>query len=292
MRCGRAAWSISTISRPGMVASARDGSLLRLGAMTHMSEAARHPAVVRDYPVIAQTLLLAASAQLRNMATLGGNVLQRTRCSYFRDTGWRECNKRNPGSGCAALDGVNRRHAVLGTSDNCIATYAGDFGQALIALDAVVEISGPGGARSMKFADLHRMPGDTPQLETNLRPGELITGFTVPSGAWTRRSVYVKVRDRKSYEFALASAAVALELDGGNVRQARIALGGVATKPWRAHEAEAVLAGQPLSEDAFQRAAKAAFASAAGRRRAIPSRSSWGNELWCARLSQAAALKV
>lgn len=235
---------------------------LHLGALVRMAEAADHPVVRRDYPVIAQALAFAASPQLRNMASLGGNVLQRTRCQYFRDTSWRACNKRDPGSGCAALAGVNRKHAVLGVSDQCIATYAGDFAQALVALDATIELLGPNGPRVLRFEDLHRAPGATPHVETALAPGELITGFLVPAGAWTRRSRYVKVRDRESYEFAIASAAVALDLDGDSVREARIGLGGVATKPWRAREAERLLAGQRLTEAVAERAAQAAFAGA------------------------------
>jgi xanthine dehydrogenase YagS FAD-binding subunit len=212
--------------------------------------------------MIAQSLSLAASAQLRNMATLGGNVLQRTRCTYFRDTSWSRCNKREPGSGCAALEGVNRKHAVLGTSPNCIATYPGDFAQALIALDANVELAGPSGIRRLAFADLHVTPGDDPSVETVLRPGELITAFTIPALSFARRSLYLKIRDRQSYEFALASAAVALDLDGGAVREARIALGGVATKPWRAREGETALRGKPLDENSARAAAEAAFANA------------------------------
>jgi xanthine dehydrogenase YagS FAD-binding subunit len=235
---------------------------LRLGALVHMAEAAQHPDIVREFPVIAQSLSLAASAQLRNMATLGGNVLQRTRCTYFRDTSWSRCNKREPGSGCAALDGVNRKHAVLGSNPNCIATYAGDFAQALIALDAAVELAGPSGARRMPFANLHVAPGDDPSVETVLRPGELITAFTVPVLAFARRSLYLKIRDRQSYEFALASAAVALDVDGGAVREARIALGGVATKPWRAREAESALRGKALDQSSAHAAAEAAFVSA------------------------------
>ncbi len=235
---------------------------LRLGALVKMSTAAAHPDIVKTYPVIAQSLQLAASAQLRNMATLGGNVLQRTRCTYFRDTAWTACNKRVPGSGCAAMDGMNRQHAVLGGSSDCIATYPGDFAQALLALDAEVTIVGPSGARTIPFARLHRPPGATPHVETVLTPGELITGFSVPSGAWTRRSLYLKIRDRQSYEFALASAAVALHMEGNDVRQARIALGGVATVPWRAAEAEAALAGRPLDEASAANAARIAFAAA------------------------------
>jgi len=264
---------------------------LQLGALTRMGVAARHPAVVADYPVIAQSLQLAASAQLRNMATLAGNVLQRTRCNYFRDPGWGSCNKRHPGTGCAALEGVNRKHAVLGTSEHCIATYPGDFAQALIALDASVDVVGTNGPRTLPFAELHREPADTPEIETTLAPDELITGFTVPAGPWTRRSVYVKVRDRESYEFALASAAVALELDGDRVRTARVALGGVATKPWRAREAEALLTGKPLDEANTQAAARAAFATAQGRG-ANAFKIELGRRTLVRALNQAAALRV
>jgi xanthine dehydrogenase YagS FAD-binding subunit len=235
---------------------------LHLGALVRMADAAKHGAVQRDYPVIAQALALAASQQLRNMASLGGNVLQRTRCQYFRDTHWRACNKREPGSGCAAIGGVNRKHAVLGASDRCIATYPGDLAQALVALDASVELLGAQGPRTIRFEELHRLPGTTPHIETSLAPGDLITGFLVPAGPWTRRSLYLKVRDRESYEFAITSAAVALDLDGEIVRQARIGLGGVATKPWRSHEAEQLLAGQRLTEASARRAAEAAFAGA------------------------------
>jgi len=238
---------------------------LRLGALVSMAQAADHPDIVRDFPVIAQSLRLAASQQIRNMASLAGNVLQRTRCTYFRDVSYAECNKRNPGSGCAAMDGFNRMHAVLGGSDHCIATYPGDFAQALIALDAMVEIVGPLGTRRMPFAALHRQPGDSPDAETTLEPGELIASFLVPAGPWTRRSLYLKVRDRESYEFALASAAVALDLRDGTVGEARIALGGVATVPWRATAAEAALRDKPLDDTSKQAAAEAAFADASAR---------------------------
>jgi xanthine dehydrogenase YagS FAD-binding subunit len=229
-----------------------------------MADAAGHPEVLRQYPVIAQSLQLAASQQLRNMASLGGNVLQRTRCTYFRDVSYTACNKRQPGSGCAAIDGFNRMHAVLGTSDNCIATYPGDFAQALIALDATVEIVGGAGTRTMPFAALHRQPGDTPDKETELRPDDLIVSFMVPAAAWTRRSLYLKVRDRESYEFAIASAAVALDQQDNIVRNARIALGGVATVPWRAREAETLLRGKTIDEQNAMAAADAAFAGAKG----------------------------
>jgi xanthine dehydrogenase YagS FAD-binding subunit len=238
-----------------------DTAGLRLGALVRMAQAARDDRVVRDYPVIAQSLALAASPQLRNMASLGGNVLQRTRCQYFRDPAWQSCNKRVPGTGCAALDGVNRKHAVLGVSDRCIAAYPGDFAVALTALGATVETLGPQGRRSFAIEQLHR-DADHPEIETTLAPGELITGFVVPAGAWTRRSLYLKIRDRQSYAFALASAAVAVDLDGDRVRTARIALGGLAYRPWRAREAEAVLTGRPLNRTSAMAAAQAAFATA------------------------------
>jgi xanthine dehydrogenase YagS FAD-binding subunit len=234
---------------------------LRLGSLVRMAEAEDHPVIRSQYPVLFQTLQLAATRQIRNKATLGGNVLQRTRCEYFREASW-PCNKRAPGSGCAAMDGVNRQHAILGVSDNCIAAYPGDFAQALIALDAVVETIGPNGRRRVRFAQLHRPPADTPNVETILQPGELIAFYYVPSGPWTRRSLYLKIRDRASYQFALASAAVALDLDGDTVRDVRLALGGIATVPWRARDAEDALKGKVLDEAAAERAANIAFASA------------------------------
>jgi xanthine dehydrogenase YagS FAD-binding subunit len=238
---------------------------LRLGAMVRMSDAAEHPDIIEKYPVIAQSLSLAASTQIRNMASLGGNVLQRTRCTYFRDTSYPNCNKRHPGSGCAAMDGINRQHAVLGISGDCIASYPGDFAQALIALDAQVEVNGRNGGRVIPFAALHRTPDNTPHLEHTLAPGDLIIAFEIPDTPFARRSLYLKIRDRESYEFALASAAVALDLDGDTVKDARIALGGVATVPWRSQEAEAKLKGQHLDEDTLATAAEAAFAQASPR---------------------------
>ena len=237
---------------------------LILGALARMADVADNPAVRRDYPAIAQSLQLAASAQLRNMASLGGNVLQRTRCTYFRDLSWTACNKRSPGSGCSAIGGVNRSLAVLGASDICIANYPGDFAVVLAALGSTVDIEGANGRRVIAMEDLHCLPGATPHIETTLTPGELITGFSVPAGPWTRRSLYLKIRDRQSYQFALASAAVALGIDGGVVRQARIGLGGIAAKPWRSHEAEAVLEGKPLNEANARAAADAALAQAVG----------------------------
>ncbi|HKU07010.1 MAG TPA: xanthine dehydrogenase family protein subunit M [Bradyrhizobium sp.] len=240
------------------------GDHLKLGAMAKMSDVADNADVQRNYPVIAQALKFAASPQIRNMATLGGNVLQRTRCTYFRDVSYDACNKRNPGSGCAAMDGFNRSHAVLGTSDQCIATYPGDFAQALIALNANVEISGRSGTRNLPFEQLHKPPGRSPQLETTLQPGELISAFLI-QGRWPR-SVYLKTRDRQSYEFALASAAVALDVRDGFVRDARVALGGVATVPWRAREVEMLLKDQKFDDTLARRVAEAAFAAARPRK--------------------------
>ena len=234
---------------------------LRIGALVPMAQLSDDQMIARDYPVLRDTLWMAASAQLRTMARLGGNVLQRTRCAYFRDTSYAQCNKRDPGSGCAALDGSNRLHAVLGTSPSCIAMYAGDWAQALIALDASIEILGVDGPRSIRFADLHRLPGNTPHIETSLAPGELITAFVIPGGPWPR-SLYVKVRDRDSYAFANASAAVALKMDGETAFDVRIALGGVATVPWRARKAEALLKGRPLTAALAEAAGKTEFADA------------------------------
>ncbi len=224
----------------------RDGSL-RLGALARMSDAAAHPAVQAQCPVISEALLASASAQVRNLATLGGNLLQRTRCGYFRDPG-APCEKREPGTGCPAITGQNRFHAVLGGSEHCIASYAGDFANALLVLDATVSIAGPAGERTIPLADLHRLPGDTPAVETQLAPGELILSIDVPTGPAARRSHYLKVRDRASFEWAIASAAVALDLgDDGVVRDVRVAIGGVASKPWRLPQVEAALRGQHLT---------------------------------------------
>jgi xanthine dehydrogenase YagS FAD-binding subunit len=234
---------------------------LRLSAFAKMSHVAEHPAVRADYPVIAQSLALAASAQLRNMATLGGNVLQKTRCSYYRDPTWLACNKRSPGTGCAAIAGFNRNHAVLGIDDSCIAQYPGDFAVALITLDAEVEINGPHGTRRFEFETLHRPADGRPHIETNLKSGETIVAFHIPA-APARRSVYIKIRDRASYEFAIASAAVALEMDNEVVRRARIGLGGMAYRPWRARDAEALLAGQVLTEASAGAAADEALKGA------------------------------
>ncbi|TPM95861.1 xanthine dehydrogenase family protein subunit M [Mesorhizobium sp. B2-1-5] len=256
---------LNGLSEPALRRIETDGEGLRLGALVRMGDAAENAEIKRRYPVIAESLQLAASGQLRNMASLAGNILQRTRCEYFRETSW-PCNKREPGSGCAAMDGFNRQHAVLGTSENCIATYHGDFAQALIALDATVHVQGHDGRRKIPFASLHRLPEDSPHIETDLAPDEIVTAIEVPAGAWTRRSRYLKIRDRQSYAFALASAAVALDLDGETVNEARIALGGVATVPWRARAAEEILRGKVLDEAAAAEAAEAAFAEAQPRR--------------------------
>jgi xanthine dehydrogenase YagS FAD-binding subunit len=245
----------------GRVELLEDG--LWLGSHVRMSQAADNDWIRSDYPVIADSLWQAASPQLRNMATLAGNVLQRTRCNYFRDTSWGECNKREPGTGCAAMAGSNRRLAVLGVSDHCIANYPGDLANALVALDAEVTVLAVDGtSRTLSFEDLHRAPGDTPHIETSLVAGELITGFKVPAGPWTRRSRYVKVRDRASYDFALASAAVALDLDDDRVINARIAIGGLATTPWRSREAERAIEGRVLDEASAAQAAEAALSGA------------------------------
>src|ERR1700730_17098253 len=216
---------------------------LRVGAMVRNSDFAHHDVVVKRFPVLSQALLSGASPQLRNMATTGGNLMQRTRCYYFRDTAY-ACNKRQPGSGCAAIDGFNRIHAVLGGSDQCIATHPSDMAVALVALDAVVHIKSPsGGERKVAAGDFHLLPGKTPHKETVVEPGELIIYVTIPNSKFAVRSAYVKLRDRASYEFALASAGAALELQGGKIHAARLVLGGVATKPWRSPEAEHVLTG-------------------------------------------------
>ncbi|HTJ38855.1 MAG TPA: xanthine dehydrogenase family protein subunit M [Dactylosporangium sp.] len=239
------------------------GGELVIGAGTRMARAAAHPAVVRDFPAVSQSLWRAASQQLRNMATIGGNLLQRTRCTYFRGGAPFPCNKRDPGSGCAAIGGRDGGHAVLGVSDDCIATYPGDLAVALIAFDAVVDVAGPAGARTVPIAELHRPPGDTPHLEHTLNPGELITRVRVPVSDIARESTFLKVRPRESYAFALASAAVGvLRGSDGEVRECRIALGGVATRPWRATEAERVLAGRPLTAESAREAGDVAMRGA------------------------------
>ena len=238
--------------------------VLRIGAMVRNSALAHNELVRARYPMLSQAVLAGASGQVRNMATMAGNLLQRTRCFYFRDIAT-PCNKREPGSGCSALDGYNRIHAVLGTSAHCIATHPSDMAVALVALDARVRVVGPAGERVVSLGALHRLPGDRPDRETTLEPGELIIAVDVPPLAFASRSLYLKVRDRASFAFALASAAVAVDVRDGTVRDARIALGGVGTKPWRAAGAEEALRGQRAGRDTYRAAADAALAGAVPR---------------------------
>jgi xanthine dehydrogenase YagS FAD-binding subunit len=236
---------------------------VRIGAMVRNSDAAIHPLVAILYPVLSQAILAGASPQLRNMATIGGNLLQRTRCPYFYDSTYQECNKRHPGSGCAAIPGYNRMHAIFGSSPQCIAVHPSDMCVALAALDAVIQVSGPKGDRSIPIADFHRLPGSTPHIETALRPDELVTAIDLPAVPYARHSYYVKVRDRNSYSFALASAAAILDLDAaGAIRHAHLALGGVAPKAWRVPEAEKQLIGLRPGETAWRIAATAAVRGA------------------------------
>ncbi|ADW70878.1 FAD binding domain-containing protein [Granulicella tundricola] len=234
---------------------------LRVGALVRNSDLAHHPLVVEHCPVLSQALLAGASAQLRNMATTGGNLLQRTRCAYFRNDAM-PCNKREPGSGCSAIEGDNRTLAILGTSKHCIATNPSDMNVALTALEAVIHIQGPKGERDIPIADFFLVPGTTPERETVLTPGDLITHITLPAPRKGAKQVYLKLRDRASYEFALASAAIVIESTGGRITFARVAMGGVGTKPWRSLEAEKALHGQPASEAVFHRAAEAALHAA------------------------------
>ncbi len=231
---------------------------IRIGALTRLSEAAEDQALRQGWPVVVEALEASASPQVRNLATMGGNLLQRTRCLYFRD--WATpCNKRQPGSGCPALDGQNRNNAVFGGSDRCIATHASDLAVALVALDTLVLTEGPNGPRRLPLADLHRLPGDSPQVETVLLPGELITALVIPASAAARRSRYLKLRDRASFEWALVSAAAGIDLDtGGNIREARLAVGGVGTKPWRLPRIEQALIGARLSPEALRPVAELA----------------------------------
>jgi xanthine dehydrogenase YagS FAD-binding subunit len=237
-----------------------DGGL-RIGALVRNSDLAHHPLVAERYAVLSQALLSGASPQLRNMATTGGNLLQRTRCYYFRDTNY-ACNKRKPGSGCAAIDGFNRMHAILGTSEHCIATHPSDMCVAMMALEATIHIQGRTGARAVPISEFYFVPGNTPQRENVLAPGELITHVTLPPLAAGTRSHYLKRRDRASYEFALASAAVVVQVNAGHIARARIALGGVGTRPWRSIEAERALEKEAVSEKLFHAAAEAALRGA------------------------------
>jgi xanthine dehydrogenase YagS FAD-binding subunit len=270
------------VVRPGLLVDINDlpltgvedlpGGGIRIGALARMNDVARAPAVAERYPSVSQALLLGASEQLRNMASMGGNLCQRTRCSYFRDN-ISPCNKREPGTGCSAMDGINRGHAILGTSEHCIATHPSDLGVALVAFDAVVHTIGSNGARSIPYDDFSLLPGDTPQLEHPLEPGELIAAIELPPASIARGSLYLKFRDRESYEFALVSVCAALRVRDGTgrgaqaggdatVAEVRLALGGVGTKPWRARRAEAELTGAPATAESFANAAAAELSAA------------------------------
>jgi xanthine dehydrogenase YagS FAD-binding subunit len=246
----------------GRIEELPDGGL-RLGALVTNADTAYHPEVERRYPMLSRAILAGASAQLRNMATNGGNPMQRTRCYYFYDTAT-PCNKREPGTGCAAIDGFNRIHAILGTSEQCIAVHPSDMCVALTALEAVVRVSGPTGERSIPFAEFHRLPGDTPHIDNNLRNGEIITAIDLPERGFPSHYAYLKVRDRTSYAFALVSVAVGLEMKGDIVTEARLALGGVAHKPWRDTDAEAMLKGLSVTTDHFEAVASAILREAKG----------------------------
>jgi xanthine dehydrogenase YagS FAD-binding subunit len=236
---------------------------LRIGALILNSDVAYHPEIASRYPMLASAILAGASPQLRNMASTGGNLLQRTRCLYFYDTAT-PCNKREPGSGCSAIGGINRMHAILGTSEHCIATHPSDMCVALAALEARVLVASPGGERSIAFADFHRLPADEPQTDTTLRPDELITAVELPPKGFAQHYTYLKIRDRLSYAFALVSVAVGLEIDGGTIREARLALGGVAHKPWRDRDAEMRLNGAPPTPENFARTAEMVLRGARG----------------------------
>jgi xanthine dehydrogenase YagS FAD-binding subunit len=253
------------LGRLPLAAIERHGGGLRIGAMARNADVANHALVIERYPLLAEAIAAGASQQVRNMATVGGNLLQRTRCPYFRDLGV-PCNKRAPGSGCSALDGFTRSHAVLGTSASCIATHPSDMCVALAALDAVVHTRNGERTRAIPIGELHTLPGDHPEIESVLEQGELITHVDLPASPFAAHSRYVKVRDRAAFAFALASAAVGLDLADGRIRDARVALGGVATKPWRAAEAEQILIGQPAVRATFERAAAAALVDPKPRR--------------------------
>jgi xanthine dehydrogenase YagS FAD-binding subunit len=235
----------------------------RIGALVPNSDLAYHPLIAARYPMLASAILAGASAQLRNMASTGGNLLQRTRCYYFYDTAT-PCNKREPGSGCSAIAGLNRMHAILGTSEACIATHPSDMCVALAALDAKVHVTGPAGERAIAFSEFHRLPGDTPQRDTNLQPDEIVTAVELPARGFAANYTYLKIRDRLSYAFALVSVAAALELEGDAIKEARLALGGVAHKPWRDPAAEAALCGQTANQSTFARAADLLLRDAKG----------------------------
>jgi xanthine dehydrogenase YagS FAD-binding subunit len=243
------------------VTAAPDGTTT-IGAGVRNSDLANHQIIRTTYPLLSQAILSGASAQLRNMATTGGNLLQRTRCYYFNDTAYTVCNKRNPGSGCSAQIGFNRVHSILGASESCIATNPSDMNVALAALNATVQVQGPKGKRSIAMRDFHLLPGATPHIETALKPDELITSVELPPSKFAKHSYYLKVRDRQSYSFALVSVAAGLELDGTTIKSAGLALGGVAPKPWRSAEAEQALIGAPATADTFRKAAGLAVAEA------------------------------
>ena len=250
------------LSRLGLTEIKASGGGVRIGALAKNSDTANHPLIRKNYPLLTQAIVAGASAQLRNMATNGGNLLQRTRCQYFYDTAM-PCNKREPGSGCGAMEGLNRIHAILGWSDKCVATYPGDMANALYALEATVRVRGADGRkRAIPVGDFHRLPGDTPQQDTNLQHGDLIVAIDLPKSNFARNSYYLKVRDRASYAFALVAVAAALELQGNTIRAARVVLGGVAHKPWRSVEAEGALEGRTASEATFREAAERALKGA------------------------------
>jgi len=257
--------AIVDVGRLPLAAIARDGDGIRIGAMARNTDVATHPLVVERYPVLAEAILAGASQQVRNMASVGGNLLQRTRCPYFRDPAV-PCNKRAPRTGCSALDGYTRSHAILGTSESCIATHPSDMCVALAALDAVVHTRSGSRERAIPIGELHTMPGQHPEIENVLEHGELITHVALPPSPFAAHSRYVKVRDRAAFAFALASAAVGLDVADGRIRAARVALGGVATRPWRSPEAEESLVGQPPVRATFERAAAAAMVDAKPRR--------------------------
>jgi xanthine dehydrogenase YagS FAD-binding subunit len=239
------------------------GGGLRIGALTSNSDVAYDEQIERYYPLLSKAILAGASAQLRNMASVGGNLMQRTRCSYFYDVAT-PCNKREPGTGCSAREGFNKYHAILGASDQCIATHPSDMCVALTALEAIVHVTGPTGERAIRIADFHRLPGDTPDIDTNLRGNEIITSVDLPAQGFPEHHAYLKIRERTSYAFALVSVAAVLELDGDTVVQARLALGSVAHKPWRSREVEQLLEGQPATRDNFRRAADVMLRDARG----------------------------
>ncbi|UBF29290.1 xanthine dehydrogenase family protein subunit M [Kovacikia minuta CCNUW1] len=249
------------ITRLEMTQIEQTGAGLRIGALVSNTAVADHPDVRRNYPMLSRAILLGASQQIRNVATVGGNLLQRTRCPYYYDNAF-ACNKRVPGSGCAALTGINRIHALFGASDQCIAVHPSDMCVPLAALDAIVEVEGPQGKRQIPFTEFHRLPGDTPQRDSNLEPGELITAVVLPPASFAKSSVYLKLRDRASYAFALVSVAAAVEMAGNQIKTARLAMGGMAHKPWRFVEAETFLSGKSATAETFQQAAKIALQGA------------------------------